>query len=98
MKNLKIELFFAWYDFWVGLYFNRKEKSVYICLIPCLVIKIYKDTPKKIDYLEISSNRFINSTLVIPEISEEDLERVVQNIMNYHEKFYRKQFFRGLDK
>jgi len=37
---MKINFFLAWYDFWVGAYFSRKNKIIYICLIPCCVITI----------------------------------------------------------
>jgi len=31
---------FAWYDFWVGLYFDTKGKYLYVCILPFLPIKI----------------------------------------------------------
>jgi hypothetical protein len=43
MNKIKISLFFAWYDFWIGFYYDRKDKILYISLLPCLVIKIYKE-------------------------------------------------------
>ena len=39
-KNFTFELFFAWYDIWIGLYVDKKNDCVYICLIPMVVIKI----------------------------------------------------------
>jgi hypothetical protein len=39
-KKLKVNLFFAWYDFWVGFYYDRKQKVLYICPLPCVVIKL----------------------------------------------------------
>jgi len=38
MANLKIKLFFAWYDFWVGFYWDANKKILYFCPIPMLVI------------------------------------------------------------
>lgn len=38
---MKIKIFFAWYDFWIGVYINKEAMEVYICIIPCIVIKIW---------------------------------------------------------
>ena len=37
---MKIKLFFAWYDIWIGVYVDRKNKTVYICPLPCVVLSI----------------------------------------------------------
>lgn len=37
---MKISYFFAWYDFWFGWYYDQKKRTLYICPIPCHVIKI----------------------------------------------------------
>jgi len=31
------KVFFAWYDFWVGAFWDQKKYRIYICPIPCLV-------------------------------------------------------------
>ena len=31
---------FAWYDLWVGAYYDRLEKTLYICPLPMLVVRI----------------------------------------------------------
>ena len=36
----KIKFKFIWYDFWVGFYWDRKTKTLYICPLPMLVIEI----------------------------------------------------------
>lgn len=40
----KIRFIFAWYDFWIGLYYDRKYKLLYILPVPFfgIVIKIKK--------------------------------------------------------
>lgn len=37
---MKVKIFFAWYDFWIGWYYDRKKTTLYICLLPCIVISI----------------------------------------------------------
>ncbi len=37
---MKIRLKFRWYDMWIGAYFERWSRSLYICLIPMFVIEI----------------------------------------------------------
>ena len=37
---MKVTIFFAWYDFWVGAYYDRKSRTLYICPLPMLVIKL----------------------------------------------------------
>lgn len=40
---MKITIFFAWYDFWIGFYWDRKNKIFYFCPIPMICFKIEKD-------------------------------------------------------
>ncbi len=37
---MKLSIFFAWYDLWIGAYFDRDRRTAYVCLIPCVVLKI----------------------------------------------------------
>jgi len=47
--RLKISLHFLWFDFWVGAFFDRTKRTLYICPLPMCVIKIVichgKDEP-----------------------------------------------------
>jgi len=36
----KIRLIFAWYDIWIGLYWDGKERTLYCLPIPCVGIKL----------------------------------------------------------
>jgi hypothetical protein len=40
MYKMKFRLFFAWYDLWVGMYWNKKKRTAYLCLIPMVCLKI----------------------------------------------------------
>jgi len=33
---LKIKLVVAWYDFWVGAYWDRKHRRLYLLPVPCV--------------------------------------------------------------
>lgn len=37
---MKVSVSFAWYDFWVGWFYDRRKRALYICPLPMLVIKI----------------------------------------------------------
>jgi len=37
---MKITVFFAWYDLWVGAYWDRNQRVLYICPLPCCVIRL----------------------------------------------------------
>ena len=37
---MKIELLFAWYDFWVGIYLDRKNRALYMFPLPMLGVKV----------------------------------------------------------
>ena len=35
---MKLRIFFAWYDLWVGMFIDPHRYTVYVCLLPCVVI------------------------------------------------------------
>lgn len=39
MRREAVKVFFAWYDFWVGFYWDRKARALYVCPLPCLVFR-----------------------------------------------------------
>lgn len=43
---IKIKFIFAWYDFWIGAYWDKTNKVLYIFPIPCFGFKIFKKKVK----------------------------------------------------
>lgn len=42
--NIKgISFFWAWYDCWIGVYVDRSKRTVYICPLPCCVVKVERN-------------------------------------------------------
>ena len=40
---MTISLVIAWYDLWIGVYWDRHQRKLYILPIPCLGIAIQFD-------------------------------------------------------
>lgn len=38
--TMKVRVAFAWYDMWVGAYWDRRTRTLYVCLLPMLLIEI----------------------------------------------------------
>lgn len=35
-----VRVFFAWYDLWVGAFWKRRSRVLYVCPLPCLVVRL----------------------------------------------------------
>ena len=40
MSKMKFKLFWAWFDFWIGFYYDRRKSILYVCPLPTIVIAI----------------------------------------------------------
>lgn len=38
--RLRVRLFFAWYDLWVGAYWDRDTRTLYVCPVPTIGVAI----------------------------------------------------------
>lgn len=38
MRFPSIKVFFVWYDIWVGAFWDKKKRSLYICLVPMVAV------------------------------------------------------------
>lgn len=41
--SIRVRVFFAWYDVWIGAYYDRWNRTMYVCLLPCCVLRISKN-------------------------------------------------------
>lgn len=37
---MKVKIIFAWYDFWIGLFYDQQKKRLYVFPIPMIGIRI----------------------------------------------------------
>lgn len=37
---MRVELMFRWYDLWIGAYWNRESRVLYILPLPMLGVKV----------------------------------------------------------
>lgn len=37
---LRLSFFLAWYDIWIGAYVDTKGRAIYVCPLPCCVLKL----------------------------------------------------------
>lgn len=40
VRGRRISLFFRWYDMWVGAYWDRGSRTLYVCPIPMFGIRV----------------------------------------------------------
>jgi hypothetical protein len=37
---MKVRVFFAWFDFWIGAYYDVGHRTLYVCPLPMIVVRL----------------------------------------------------------
>lgn len=44
---MKFSLRFAWYDLWIGAYYARDTRTLYVCPVPCVLLALDLRRPRR---------------------------------------------------
>ena len=56
---MRVKIIFRWYDFWIGLFYDRKQRRLYIFPFPMIGILI-KLAPQKKEKRYLSKENWVN--------------------------------------
>jgi hypothetical protein len=42
---MRVQFIFAWYDLWIGAYYDRAKCALYVLPLPCLGVVISRTSP-----------------------------------------------------
>jgi hypothetical protein len=85
---MTVKVFFAWYDFWIGFFYDQKKRILYICPFPCVVIKIERnqsDGEKTVEAkwkIDLSAGRPVLTYEDCSVIQDEQAEYIMNLIQN----------------
>lgn len=88
---MKIQFIFAWYDFWVGLFYDREKNRLYFFPFPMLGIIFQFREPKIIppyqekefDIIKLSSRKIVSGTEIEEsQFPNDAIERAVFRVQN----------------
>lgn len=68
---MKLKLYFKWYDFWIGLYYDKMKKRLYIGFLPMLGLMIQFNADKPVDSWE---NRCMAMGIIQDELMRQNDE------------------------
>lgn len=46
---MRLKAFWAWYDLWIGFYYDRSKRCLYFCPIPMMVFQFSFETTEQRD-------------------------------------------------
>lgn len=64
---VKVSLDLLWYDAWIGAFWDRKQKTLYVCPLPCCVIKLEFGAPKTRQWRATSTGQSFDLPLASAE-------------------------------
>lgn len=54
LRHFQLTILFAWYDLWVGAFWDRKKRALYVFPVPCIGVCIDFGAPDLISRYVIS--------------------------------------------
>lgn len=76
----RFELFFAWFDFWIGVFYKRRTKTAYVALLPTIILSIKAIKPVVITEVKMERRIMFN-----PDFQQEQLDKFLKNNPNFIE-------------
>lgn len=74
----RFELFFAWFDFWIGIFYKRRTKTAYISFLPMIILSVKAIKPVVITEIKMERRIMFN-----PDFQQEQLEKVLKDNPNF---------------
>lgn len=75
-----MRIFFAWYDFWIGWYWDRHVGVLYVCPIPMLVFQFGRPGRFRVGKMRPHFLTPNSSTLIINGLFAIEMQKVIQAI------------------
>jgi hypothetical protein len=44
---VSVRLFFRWYDIWIGAYYDRANRTLYVCPLPMVGLRIARESEEQ---------------------------------------------------